>query len=164
MQSSSTHALFQPLKVGRMQLAHRVAMAPLTRFRANKDHVHGDLGVEYYSQRASVPGTLLVTEATFISPQAGGYDNVPGIYTADQIAAWKRVCSVYHISSHFYLLTLLIDHRCSSCERVLYISPTMGTRTRRTHRCSCEGRRISTRIFLKQAGHRGKGSPTAHRF
>lgn len=92
MQSSPIR-LFQPITIGRMQLAHRVAMAPLTRLRANKQHVHGDLGVDYYSQRASVPGTLLISEATFISPRAGGYDNAPGIYTADQIAAWKRVRS-----------------------------------------------------------------------
>lgn len=91
MQSSSD-VLFQPLKIGRMQLAHRIVMAPLTRYRADKNHVHGDLAVEYYSQRASVPGTLLISEATIISPQAGGNDYAPGIYTEDQISAWKRVC------------------------------------------------------------------------
>lgn len=82
--------LFQPIKVGQHWLGHRVVLAPLTRNRANKDHVHGDLAVEYYSQRASIPGTLLITEATFISPQAGGYDYVPGIWNDDQVAGWKR--------------------------------------------------------------------------
>jgi NADPH2 dehydrogenase len=38
-----------------------------------------------------VPGTLLITEATFIAPKAGGYDYVPGIYNDAQISAWKRV-------------------------------------------------------------------------
>jgi NADPH2 dehydrogenase len=45
----------------------------------------------YYTQRGSSPGTLLITEATFISPQAGGYDNVPGIWSEAQIFAWKKV-------------------------------------------------------------------------
>ncbi len=90
---SSTPKLFQALRVGDITLSHRVALAPLTRFRANKEHVHGDLAVEYYAQRASVPGTLLITEATFISAKAGGYGNVPGIYTQDQIDAWKKVHS-----------------------------------------------------------------------
>ena len=76
-------------------------MAPLTRYRANSAHVHTDLAVEYYSQRASVPGTLLITEATFISPRASGYPNVPGIYNADQIAAWKKVTDAVHAKGSF---------------------------------------------------------------
>lgn len=71
-------------------------MAPLTRYRANDAHVHTGLAVEYYSQRASVPGTLLITEATFISPRAAGYANVPGIWNKDQIAAWKKVTDAVH--------------------------------------------------------------------
>jgi NADPH2 dehydrogenase len=84
-------SLFQPIRVGSSQLQHRVVLAPLTRLRANKAHVHGELAVKYYEQRASTPGTLLITEATFIAPQAGGYDHVPGIWNDEQIAAWKKV-------------------------------------------------------------------------
>jgi NADPH2 dehydrogenase len=69
-------------------------MAPLTRFRADKEHVHGDLAVKYYAQRAEFPGTLLLTEATFIAAEAGGYDNIPGIWSDAQIQAWKKVSSV----------------------------------------------------------------------
>jgi NADPH2 dehydrogenase len=47
-------------------------MAPLTRFRADDSHVQLPIATEYYSQRAVVPGTMLVTEATFISPRASG--------------------------------------------------------------------------------------------
>lgn len=94
-------SLFDPVKVGESPLSHRIVMAPLTRFRANAEHVHGDLAVEYYSQRASIPGTLLITEATFISQRASGYTNVPGIYTAAQIAAWKRVTDAVHARNCF---------------------------------------------------------------
>lgn len=94
-------SLFDPIKVGESPLSHRIVMAPLTRFRANAEHVHGDLAVEYYSQRASTQGTLLITEATFISPRASGYTNVPGIYTAAQIAAWKRVTDAVHARDCF---------------------------------------------------------------
>lgn len=95
--------LFQPYKLGNMELKHRIVQAPLTRYRANKEHVHGDLAVEYYAQRASTPGTLLITEATFIAPDAGGYDNVPGIWNEAQIAGWKRVSlrSIYVLSLPF---------------------------------------------------------------
>ncbi|KAN0090737.1 hypothetical protein V8E55_004303 [Tylopilus felleus] len=71
-----TPALFKPVKVGRMTLQHRVVLAPLTRLRAYAFHVPGPQQTSYYSQRGSAPGTLLITEATFISHNAGGYAHV----------------------------------------------------------------------------------------
>ncbi|KAJ6550180.1 hypothetical protein B0H19DRAFT_1074053 [Mycena capillaripes] len=60
--------LFEPIKVGNAALQHRIVLAPLTRFKADKEHIPFlPLVVEYYAQRASKPGTLLVTEATFIA-------------------------------------------------------------------------------------------------
>ena len=94
-------SLSDPLPLGTNTLSHRVVMAPLTRYRANSAHVHGDLAVEYYSQRASVPGTLILTEATFISPRASGEANAPGIYNEAQIAAWKRVTEAVHEKGSF---------------------------------------------------------------
>lgn len=95
---SSTHintdVLFQPIQVGNVALGHRVAMAPLTRFRSDADHVPHPHVIDYYTQRASVPGTLIITEATFIAPQAGGYGNVPGIWSKEQIEAWRKVSIV----------------------------------------------------------------------
>jgi len=101
-----TPKLFQPIKVGRMNLQHRVVMAPLTRFRADSNHVHTDLAVEYYRQRASTPGTLLITEATFITPRAGGYTHVPGIYSKEQIAAWKRITEAVHAKGSYIFMQL----------------------------------------------------------
>lgn len=92
----STPKLFTPIDVGPNTLQHRVVLAPLTRLRARKDHVPSEMTVEHYEQRARVRGTLLVTEATLISPRAGGYRNVPGIWNDEQIAAWKLVRIVSH--------------------------------------------------------------------
>lgn len=92
----STPKLFTPIQVGLNALQHRVVLAPLTRFRAHDDHVHSKLAIEHYEQRARVKGTLLITEATFIAPQASGYGNVPGIWSEDQIASWKMVRIVSH--------------------------------------------------------------------
>lgn len=88
--------LFSPFKLTpSITLQHRVVLAPLTRYRANDAHVHGELAVEYYGQRASVPGTLLITEATFIDAKAGGQANVPGIWSDQQVEAWKEVRPSY---------------------------------------------------------------------
>jgi NADPH2 dehydrogenase len=103
---SSSSALFQPLKVGNIELKNRIIMAPLTRFRADDNHVPLPIVTEYYGQRASVPGTLLITEATFIAPQAGGYGNVPGIYSPEQIEAWKNVTSTVHKKGCFIYVQL----------------------------------------------------------
>ncbi|KAG0649805.1 Chanoclavine-I aldehyde reductase fgaOx3 [Hyphodiscus hymeniophilus] len=98
--------LFTPLKVGQVTLQHRVAMAPLTRFRVDNDHIPLPFVKEYYEQRASVPGTLLVTEATLISPRAGGYPNVPGIHNEAQIKAWKEVTEAVHGKGSFIFCQL----------------------------------------------------------
>ena len=90
--SNSEARLFQPIRVGDVELHHSVVLAPLTRYRADDAHVPTDLMVEYYAQRASVPGTLLITEVAFIAPRAGGFNNVPGIWSEEQVAGWKRVC------------------------------------------------------------------------
>ena len=89
--------LFTPIKVGKLTLQHRVVMAPLTRFRANVQHVPTELMTKHYAQRASTPGTLLIAEATIISPQAGGVPHAPGIYTDEQVVAWKRVSIQYDL-------------------------------------------------------------------
>ncbi|KAG1894721.1 FMN-linked oxidoreductase, partial [Suillus fuscotomentosus] len=92
MSASSISALFSPIRVGNINLQHRVVLAPLTRIRAHANHVPTPQAPAYYSQRGSAPGTLLITEGTFISQRAGGYDNVPGIYTDAHVEGWKKVC------------------------------------------------------------------------
>ncbi|QSZ34055.1 hypothetical protein DSL72_005635 [Monilinia vaccinii-corymbosi] len=98
--------LFSPLKLGTSELQHRMAMAPLTRFRADDNHVPLPFVAEYYAQRASVPGTLLVSEATFIAPQAGGYPNAPGIWSQEQIVGWKKVTDAVHAKKSYIWLQL----------------------------------------------------------
>lgn len=91
----SSSALFSPIQVGASKLQHRVVLAPLTRFRADDNHVPTELQKEYYVQRAT-PGGLLISEATFISPTSGLYPHAPGIYTQEQIDAWKTVTDAVH--------------------------------------------------------------------
>ncbi|TIA40068.1 NADH:flavin oxidoreductase/NADH oxidase family protein [Aureobasidium pullulans] len=99
--------LFTTLKVGAIELSSRIAMAPLTRYRASEDHVHQDLGKTYYAQRAAaVPGTLLITEGTIISAKAGNQHNVPGIYTQEQIEAWKLIVDEVHKAGSYIYLQL----------------------------------------------------------
>ncbi|KAK4218624.1 hypothetical protein QBC37DRAFT_190216 [Rhypophila decipiens] len=103
--SSST--LFTPLSFGKdLTLSSRIAMPPLTRFRANAAHIPTPKMIEYYSQRANVPGSLLITEGTFISPSAGGFPHIPGIWSDEQIAAWKPVVDAVHAKGSFIYMQL----------------------------------------------------------
>lgn len=97
----STSKLFEPYKLGAVTLTNRTVMAPLTRNRALAGNVPNPLAVEYYTQRASAG--LLVTEGTAVSQQGQGYQDVPGLYTRDQIAGWKKVTdSVHAKGGHIY--------------------------------------------------------------
>ncbi|KAL5483548.1 hypothetical protein ACEPAI_8780 [Sanghuangporus weigelae] len=106
MTGSEVRKLFQPIRLGNIELAHRIVLAPLGRFRADNAHVPTDLMVEYYSQRASVPGTLLISEATVISPRAGGYNNLPGIWSEEQISGWRKVVDAVHAQGSFMYMQL----------------------------------------------------------
>jgi NADPH2 dehydrogenase len=88
----SAQGLFQPIRVGKNLLKHRIVLAPLTRLRADpQTHVPNEKLVDYYAQRAGNGGGLLITEATLISPMAGGLPGAPGIWTKEQIDGWKQV-------------------------------------------------------------------------
>nr|WP_314565330.1 alkene reductase [uncultured Pseudomonas sp.] len=86
--------LFDAYALGDLILANRVVMAPLTRNRAGAGLVPTDLTASYYAQRASAG--LIITEATQVSPQAQGYQDTPGLYTPEQISAWRQVTDAVH--------------------------------------------------------------------
>jgi len=86
--------LFSPAKLGSIALKNRIVMAPLTRNRSGEAGVPQDLNVTYYAQRASAG--LIVTEATPISPMGHGYPGLPGIYTDEQVAGWKKITEAVH--------------------------------------------------------------------
>ncbi|VAI01674.1 unnamed protein product [Triticum turgidum subsp. durum] len=86
--------LLTPYKMGQLNLAHRIVLAPLTRQRSygNVPQPHAAL---YYSQRASAGG-LLITEATGVSDTAQGYRDTPGVWTAEHVEAWKPIVDAVH--------------------------------------------------------------------
>jgi N-ethylmaleimide reductase len=87
--------LLAPYQSGNLLLANRVVMAPMTRSRSNNEgHVATAMTAEYYAQRAGAG--LLVTEGTYISPNAVGFVNVPAIYSEAQVEGWKLVTKAVH--------------------------------------------------------------------
>ena len=86
--------LFAPLKAGALTLTNRILMAPLTRARADLAHMPNDLMAQYYAQRASAG--LIVTECTMIAPDTSAFITEPGIYSPEQVLAWKKITDAVH--------------------------------------------------------------------
>lgn len=105
--------LFSPIQVGQCHLQHRIAMAPMTRRRAHDDFTASDLMVDYYAQRGSTPGTLLISEAVAVCYRAAVWPNTPGLYTQDQIARWKPVTAAVHTTGSYIFAQLWITGRAA---------------------------------------------------
>jgi N-ethylmaleimide reductase len=101
------------LRLGAVELSHRVVMAPLTRLRSRQpgDVPHA-LNADYYGQRAS-NGGLIITEATDISPEARGYPGAPGIYSPEQIHGWREVTEAVHAKGGIIFLQIWHTGRVS---------------------------------------------------
>jgi len=98
--------LFSPVQIGPYQLKHRLVLAPLTRMRAAKPSLAPrPLNVEYYAQRTT-PGGLLIAEASPVAATAFGSPGVPGIYTQEQIAGWRKVVDAVHAKGGIIFLQL----------------------------------------------------------
>lgn len=97
--------LFDPIRIGDLDLPNRVIMAPLTRSRAvGGKRVPNALMTEYYVQRASAG--LIISEATAVTPQGVGYADTPGIWTDEQVAGWKQVTDAVHAAGGRIFLQL----------------------------------------------------------
>src|ERR1700738_4330701 len=99
-------SLFSPLQIGPYQLTHRVAMAPLTRMRAERPSLAPrPLNAEYYAQRAP-PGGLIIAEASPVMATGHGNPGVPGIYSEAQIRGWREVVDAVHAKGGVLFLQL----------------------------------------------------------
>src|SRR5437868_6184839 len=93
--NTTMSALFDPIRIGDLELPNRIIMAPLTRSRAvGGGRVPNALMAQYYGQRASAG--LILSEATAVSPQGVGYADTPGIWSSEQVAGWKQVTDAVH--------------------------------------------------------------------
>jgi 2,4-dienoyl-CoA reductase-like NADH-dependent reductase (Old Yellow Enzyme family) len=86
--------LFDPIQLGDLYLPNRIFMAPLTRLRGTADHIPTPIMAEYYAQRATAG--LIISEGTPVDPMGVGYQNVPGIWSREQVEAWKPVVQAVH--------------------------------------------------------------------
>jgi N-ethylmaleimide reductase len=89
----SNKTTFSTYTLGRIDLANRLVMAPMTRSRAI-NNLPNEIITEYYAQRASAG--LIITEGIAPSPNGLGYARIPGLFSADQVTAWQQVTKGVH--------------------------------------------------------------------
>ena len=85
--------IFSKTTLGTLALQNHLVMSPMTRNRAT-GNIPNELMAEYYAQRASAG--LIITEGTSPSPNGLGYPRIPGIFSAEQVAGWKRITEAVH--------------------------------------------------------------------
>jgi N-ethylmaleimide reductase len=119
--------LFQPVRLGRYDLPHRIVMAPLTRSRSRQPgNVPTALNACYYAQRASA--ALIVSEATQVSMQGQGYAWTPGIHSREQVEGWRLVTDAVHKAGGLIFLQLWhvgrISHPSLQPDGMLPVAPS----------------------------------------
>ena len=105
-----SNSLFEKTTLGNLELSNRIVMAPMTRSRAI-GNIPNDLMAEYYRQRAAAG--LIITEGTAPSANGLGYARIPGAYTTDQVAGWKKVTSAVHDKGGKIFLQIMHTGRVS---------------------------------------------------
>jgi N-ethylmaleimide reductase len=108
-------ALFAPLQLGALELPNRILMAPLTRCRAEVEHIPGPLMAEYYSQRASAG--MIIAEATMAMACNSAFWMEPGIYSNAQVDGWRQVTDAVHAKGG--LIALQLWHGGRACHPLL---------------------------------------------
>jgi 12-oxophytodienoic acid reductase len=84
------------------------------------NNVPQPIAVKYYSQRAS-KGGLLIAEATDVSDTATGYPNTPGIWTNEQVEAWKPIVDAVHAKGATFFCQIWHCGRVSNPSMYLFV-------------------------------------------
>lgn len=116
--------LFQPYTLGSIPLANRLVMAPMTRNRADANHVPTPIMAEYYAQRAAFG--LIVTEGVAPSPNGAGYARIPGLYDAGQVAGWRAVTDAVHARGGRIFMQMMHTGRASHTANLPALARVVG--------------------------------------
>ena len=120
-----TSKLYEPAKVGAIELKNHIVMSPMTRCRAI-GNVPNDLVAEYYKQRSGAG--LIVTEGTSPSPNGLGYARIPGIFSKEQVEGWEKVTSAVHGAGGKIFVQLMhtgrISHQLNLPEGAVILAPS----------------------------------------
>jgi NADPH2 dehydrogenase len=137
--STEQSRLFKPVKVGNVDLDHRIVLAPLTRYRNGDDNAPLPFMEKYYADRASAPGTLVISEATAVLHAEEGVRNGPGFVSDAQVKAWSKVIDAVHAKGSFLFQQIWAMGRAADHEYV----EERGFKYRSSSAVAMEGRNVT---------------------
>lgn len=117
-------SLWDPIRIGRMNLPHRLAMSPLTRSRAMPDGTPSEFAAEYYSQRASLG--LLISEGTQPSEDGQGFLNSPGLHSDAHVAGWREIADAVHAKGAHLFIQIMHAGRMSHPDNTPHGRPAVA--------------------------------------
>ena len=88
-------AMFQPARIGALELRNRVVLSPMDMYCA-VDGVPGDFHLVHLGSKALGGAGLVMTEMACVSPEGRITPGCPGLWTDEQRDAWERVTSFVH--------------------------------------------------------------------
>ncbi len=83
--------MFTPFRIGQMVVDNRVAVSPMNMYSAEAGGVPGDFHLVHLGKLAMGGAGLVFAEMTAVSEQGRITPGCPGIYTDEQVAAWRRI-------------------------------------------------------------------------
>ncbi|KAA3467168.1 12-oxophytodienoate reductase 2 isoform 1 [Gossypium australe] len=104
-------ALLAPYKMSNFSLSHRIVLAPMSRLRSY-NFLAQPHAILYYSQRTT-KGGFMIGEASGVSETAQGYPNTPGIWTQQQVEAWRPIVDAVHKKGSIFFCQLWHAGRAS---------------------------------------------------
>lgn len=161
--------LFSPTRVGSIEVANRLVMAPLTRNRA-PNAIPTALMAEYYAQRADpVTGAgLIISEGTAITAQAQGYADVPGLYGTEQLDGWRKVTQAVHAVGGKIFCQLWhvgrVSHTSLQPHNEAPVAPSAVRANTKTYLIDCEGKGGFALTSEPRALHRHEIPILVHEF
>ncbi|MGW2489168.1 alkene reductase [Streptomyces sp. NPDC001606] len=102
-------SLFDSVSFGKITLANRLVMAPMTRNRAKPCGGATELMAEYYAQRAGAG--LIITEGTQPSQVGQGFLNTPGLHHPEHVKSWRTVTDAVHAKGGKIVVQLMHSGR-----------------------------------------------------
>ncbi|HEV2830436.1 MAG TPA: alkene reductase [Hanamia sp.] len=107
--------LLRPYTKGNLAIKNHLVMAPMTRSRAI-GNLPNELMAEYYGQRNGAG--LIITEGTAPAPEALGYPRIPGVFSQQQVNAWKQTTARVHNGGSKIFLQLMHTGRIGHTENL----------------------------------------------
>lgn len=104
--------LFDPIKLGNIECANRIFMAPMTRSRAGEGDAPTEMNATYYGQRAGAG--LIITEGVYPNIDGKGYVRTPGIVTDEQVEGWRLIADAVHAKGGKIVMQIMHCGRVAS--------------------------------------------------